>query len=69
MVKKMNKKLTITITIVLVLLLSIAYRFFETKNSEKEQSEAIKKSMIPNVEANTPFEIETSKSDRSHVVL
>ena len=56
----MNKKLTITITIVLVLLLSIAYRFFETKNSEKEQSEAIKKSMIPNVEANTPFEIETS---------
>lgn len=60
MVKKMNKKLTITITIVLVLLLSIAYRFFETKNSEKEQSEAIKKSMIPNVEANTPFEIETS---------
>lgn len=60
MVKKMNKKLTITITIVLVLLLSITYRFFETKNSEKEQSEAIKKSMIPNVEANTPFEIETS---------
>lgn len=60
MVKNMNKKLTITISIVLVLALSIAYRFFETKNSEKEQSQAIKQSMIPNVEANTPFDIETS---------
>lgn len=56
----MNKKLTITVTIVLILFLSIAYRFFETKNSEKEQSEAIKKSMVPNVEANTPYEVETS---------
>ena len=60
MVKKMNKKFIISTAIVAVLLISIGFRFFETKNSEKAQSEAIKKSMIPNVEANVPFEIETS---------
>ncbi len=60
MVKKMNKKITISVTIIAILLFSIAFRFFETKNSEKEQSESIKKSMVPNVEINTPFDIETS---------
>ena len=56
----MNKKITISVTIIAILLFSIAFRFFETKNSEKEQSESIKKSMVPNVEINTPFDIETS---------
>lgn len=54
MVKNMNKKLTITIAVIGVLLLCIAYRFFATKQSEKNQAEAIQQSMIANVDVAVP---------------
>ena len=56
----MNKKSIIGFTVIAVLLLSIVFRIFETKKSEKEQLQTVQQSMVPKVEVNVPFEIETS---------
>lgn len=60
MVINMNKKSIIGFTVIAVLLLSIVFRIFETKKSEKEQLQTVQQSMVPKVEVNVPFEIETS---------
>ncbi len=59
MVIKMNKKL-LTAIIILILVFCIVFRFMETKKSEDEQAASIQKSMIADVEVETPFDVETS---------
>ena len=67
MVKIMNKKITIVLATIIVLILAVLYRYIDTKNAEKAQSEAIQASMTANVASMTanvevmkPFEVETS---------
>ena len=60
MVKIMNKKITIVLATIIVLILAVLYRYIDTKNAEKAQSEAIQASMTANVEVMKPFEVETS---------
>ena len=56
----MNKKQLTIIIIIAILFLCVILRFCATKMAEKNQQAAIKESMIANVEAINPFEIETS---------
>ena len=60
MVKIMNKKITNVLATIIVLILAVLYRYIDTKNAEKAQSEAIQASMTANVEVMKPFEVETS---------
>ena len=56
----MNKKITIVLATIIVLILAVLYRYIDTKNAEKAQSEAIQASMTANVEVMKPFEVEKS---------
>ena len=60
MVKVMNKKITIVLATIIVLIIAVLYRFIDTKNAEKAQSEAIQASMTVDVEVMNPFDVETS---------
>lgn len=59
MVIEMNKKLA-TLVVIGIMVLCILFRFFSIKQSEKDQAETIKQSMIAKVDVMTPFDVETS---------